>query len=136
MEELMLILMVGLPRSGKSTWARKQGHPIVSSDAIRLAIHGKRFHEEAEPLVHAFAFTMANALFKAGHTTVIIDECNVTEKRRTFWKDKFKNHNVVLKIIDASETECKERATRLNDPYIIPIIERMAEEWDISEMPV
>ena len=35
-----LIVMVGLPRSGKTTWARKQGYPIVNPDSIRLAFHG------------------------------------------------------------------------------------------------
>jgi len=38
----ILILTVGLPRSGKSTWAAKKGFPIVSPDAIRLAMHGMR----------------------------------------------------------------------------------------------
>ncbi|KKK82651.1 hypothetical protein LCGC14_2801230, partial [marine sediment metagenome] len=46
-----LILTVGLPRSGKSTWARKQGHPIVNPDSIRLALYGEPFIEEAEPMI-------------------------------------------------------------------------------------
>ncbi len=30
-----LILTVGLPRSGKTTWALEQGWPIVNPDSIR-----------------------------------------------------------------------------------------------------
>jgi predicted kinase len=33
-----LILTVGLPRSGKTTWAKQQGVPMVNRDAIRLAL--------------------------------------------------------------------------------------------------
>src|SRR5690554_6874569 len=32
----ILICTVGLPRSGKTTWARKQSYPIVNPDSIRL----------------------------------------------------------------------------------------------------
>ena len=47
-----LLLMVGLPRSGKSTTARAIsqdfGVPVVSRDAIRLSVHGHRYIPEAE----------------------------------------------------------------------------------------
>ena len=81
-----LIAMVGLPRSGKSTWAKKAGHPIVSPDAIRLALHGQRFISEAEPFVWAIAKAMVRALFLAGHSAVILDATNNTRKRRDEWK--------------------------------------------------
>src|SRR5258706_417694 len=51
-----LIVMVGLPWSGKSTWAREQGNwPIVCPDEIRFALHGQRFIAEAEPWVWTIA---------------------------------------------------------------------------------
>ncbi|GAF94425.1 unnamed protein product, partial [marine sediment metagenome] len=62
-----LILTVGLPRSGKTTWARKQGIPMVNPDSIRLALHGKAFIEEAEPMIWTIAKYMVRALFIAGH---------------------------------------------------------------------
>ena len=40
-------------RSGKTTWARQQGVPIVNRDAIRLALHGQRFEPRAESVVWA-----------------------------------------------------------------------------------
>lgn len=42
-----LILTIGLPRSGKSTWAKQQGCPVVNPDSIRLALHGKAYIQEA-----------------------------------------------------------------------------------------
>ena len=80
MHEETLILTVGLPRSGKSIWAKKQGIPIVNPDSIRLALHGKAFILEAEDFVWTIAYTMARALFLAGHETVIIDATNITKK--------------------------------------------------------
>ena len=81
-----LILTVGLPQSGKSTWARMQGCPIVNPDSIRLALHGKPFLPEAEQFVWAIAKCMVNALFLAGHETVVLDATNTTRKRRDEWK--------------------------------------------------
>jgi len=81
-----LILAVGLPQSGKSTWCRQQGHPIVNPDSIRLAMHGKPFIAEAESFVWAVAKCMVKALFLAGHETVVLDATNTTRKRRDEWK--------------------------------------------------
>lgn len=55
MSKPTLVLMVGLPRSGKSTIARSGRVPIVSPDAIRLALHGQPFIASAEPTVWATA---------------------------------------------------------------------------------
>lgn len=93
-----LIMMVGLPRSGKTTWALKQGHPIVNPDAIRLAIHGQAYIPSAERFVWATAHYMVKALFEAGHKTVILDACNNTVKRREEWQStRWDRKYVVIK---------------------------------------
>lgn len=86
MSDNLLILCVGIPQSGKSTWAREQRHPIVSPDAIRLGLHGQPYIQKAESFVWAIAHTMVAALFNAGHKTVIVDATNTTRKRRDEWK--------------------------------------------------
>jgi hypothetical protein len=60
-----LILTCGLPRSGKSTWARGQGVPVVNPDSVRLALHGQVYRKESENMVWAIAETMIRALFIA-----------------------------------------------------------------------
>lgn len=124
----LLIAMVGLPRSGKSTWARSRPFPIVSPDAIRLAIHGQRFVAEAEAFVWATAKAMVRALFLAGHDTVILDACNNTRARRDEWRSK--DWDVAFNVIPADAAECIERAEREGDLYIIPVITRMADEHE------
>jgi predicted kinase len=83
-----LIMTVGLPRSGKSTWAKKQNLPIVNPDSTRLALHGQRFTGAAEPMVWAIAHYMVESLFLAGHAIVILDATNTTKARRDEWKSK------------------------------------------------
>lgn len=128
----LLILTVGLPKSGKSTWARQTGLPIVNPDAIRLALHGQRYYGPAEPHVWAIAHTMVDALFMAGHPTVIVDACNNTDKRRQEWVSH--QAEVRLKIFHTPPEECLDRAVAQQDHNIEPVIRRMAEEsdWEVS----
>lgn len=126
-----LILTVGLPRSGKSSWAKSTGHPIVNPDSIRLALHGQRFLASAEPLVWAMAFLMVEALFLAGNEIVIVDATNTTEKRRKEWQSRYEN--VELKVFNTSPEICIERAKQCGHDDLIPVIERMAAAWDLDK---
>ena len=121
MSDKTLILMVGLPRSGKSTWARDQGHPIVNPDSIRLALHGKAYIQNAEHYVWAIAHTMVDALFLAGHDTVILDACNNSRKRRDEWKsDRWTSE---FAIVREKTAVCLERAS--DDEILTGVINRM-----------
>jgi predicted kinase len=126
---LKLIVTVGLPRSGKTTWARTSGWPIVNPDSIRLAIHGQRFYGPAEPLVWATAYLMVEALRLAGHRRIVVDATNVSAKRRTEWESRYPGA-VEWKVIETSPEECIARARAEGDEAIVPVIERMAKEWD------
>ena len=128
-----LILTVGLPRSGKSTWAKEQGYPIVCPDAIRYALHGNQFLSDAEDMVWSIAKYMAKALFIAGNDTVIIDATNNTQKRRDIWEALAKKMDaeVELKVFDTPKEVCIERAKATGMANLIPIIEKMADESDI-----
>ena len=124
----ILILTIGLPRSGKSTWAKQQRFPIVSKDALRLSIHGERFLPHAELLIDTLATYMVRSLFLAGHTTVIVDECHVTKNRRERWRNNL--WLVQYQTFHTSKEECIKRAQMDNDYEIVPVIERMAAEME------
>lgn len=123
-----LILTVGLPRSGKTTWCLERWHgtgtPIVSPDAIRLALHGQRYVALAEPMVWTVAKLMVRALFLAGHPTVFVDATNTTRERRDFWRDKA--WHLAFHLVDTPAAECIRRAELLDEHEIVPVIQRQA----------
>jgi len=125
MNEKTLIATVGLPRSGKSTWAKQQGIPVVNPDSIRLAMHGQRFIADAEPFVWATVKVMVRALFLAGHDKVILDSTNNTRKHRDEWQSPNK-WMTLFKYFETPASECIARARMTDDEEIVPVIERMA----------
>jgi predicted kinase len=125
-----LIMTVGLPRSGKSTWAKKQNLPIVNPDSIRLAIHGQPFISEAESLVWTIAKYMVKSLFITGHNKVILDATNLTESRRQEWEDDM--WEIKYKYFNTSPEECKRRALNTDKAYLLPVIDRMIESAELE----
>lgn len=123
-----VILTVGLPRSGKSTWAKKQGLPIVNRDSIRLAFHGQAYIQECEDMITIIEDCMVRALFLAGHDKVIIDACHTTQKRRDRWRSE--EWEIKRVLFNSNKEECIRRAKISNRLDLIPVIERMSEQID------
>jgi len=128
-----LYLTVGLPYSGKSTWAKRQNVPIVNPDSIRLALHGQRYVKEAEELVWAMAKIMVRSLFLAGHDQVIVDATNNTRKRRDVWMSS--EWDIYFKVFYVTAAECIARAKAEGDDEIIPVIERMQKQHEALWRP-
>ena len=123
-----LMMTIGLPRSGKSTWAKKQaGIPVVNPDSIRLALHGQPFVKEAEGFVWAIAKVMVRSLFLAGHDRVILDSTGTTKARRDEWKSSQWRREFIM--FQTSADTCTKRAVSTNKPELIPIIHHMSENW-------
>jgi predicted kinase len=128
MEENKLIMMMGLPQSGKSTLARTIGAPIVCPDTIRLALHGQAFVASAEPFVWAIAKVMVRALFLAGHDRVVLDATNGTKKRRDEWKSSDWKREFLY--VDTPAETCRIRAITNNQPALVHVIDRMKDAWE------
>ncbi len=130
-----LIVTVGLPRSGKSTWSLETSKqlkcPIVNPDAVRLAVHQTRFMKSAEPTVWMVTQYMVRALFHAGHNTVILDATNTTKARRKFWLDECEqgfygdDARVMFAVFDTPALECQDRAIADNMLDLVPVIDAM-----------
>lgn len=126
---MKIIMTVGLPRSGKSTWARSMGLPIVNPDSVRLAVHGQRYYAPAEPLVWATVGIMIEALRLAGCETIILDATNTVSKRRNEWEKRYPGC-IEHKVFNTSPAECIRRALETNQPDLVPVIKDMAMQWD------
>ena len=140
LEGALIVLMKGLPYSGKSTaildlmkgddeglW---HSACVVSPDAIRVAMHGQRFLPRAEPLVWATARIMARALVLAGHRVIFIDATSITYADRREWSLYGDNWNVqVWEILTPSDI-CMGRAEKSGDVDMFPIIRQMNEKME------
>ena len=129
----ILICTYGLPRSGKSTWARKTGLPIVCPDGIRLAFTGKRWFGPIEHEVWATARSMIRAMFFGGNKVIILDATNLIRKARDIfipspdctWTRRFM-------LFDTSVDVCLERA-KTTYPELCKVIERFSATWEPVE---
>lgn len=127
-----LYMLVGLPRSGKTTWAVRSNYPVVCPDAIRISLHGSVFRKEAEPMVWAIAKIMVASLFEAGNMDVILDACNVSCKRREEWVDeRWKRRFVVMPY---TPQKSKERAVESGKNYLLDVINRMSGEYEVPRV--
>jgi len=66
-DKLVVIILCGLPRSGKTTWAKEfcydqMGYIHINADAMRLAVYGQAFDGRLEPMVHGAVHAMGSAL--------------------------------------------------------------------------
>ncbi len=128
----LLIVLVGLPRSGKSTWAMDHILPVVSPDAIRATLRASGTPVVPKEMIDHMATFMVRSLFLAGHKRVIVDDPNTTRKLRERWYPKADNPTweVVFQHIYTGMDVCIGRAERDH----IPVIRQFEDEFEPLEV--
>ena len=132
-----LALMVGLPRSGKSTYAKAlqgAGWVRIEPDAFRIGLHGHAFHAPAEPLVWAAAELAVRALLIGGHA-VVIDATNTTRHRRSGWLRIAQQLGVPVEafVMDTPLSECLERNEGRRHRVPVEVMKRMARQFETPD---
>jgi len=126
-----LIVMVGLPRAGKSTWSLSTKFPIVAFDSFMSAKNYEDKYEDqrAKDEVIELMKIAIQALFLSGHDYVIVDGTNHTKAHRERWKKwhpgitEFKEFNTPVDV-------CIQRAIQTRKKYLIPQIKKLAEMFE------
>lgn len=121
-----LYYTIGLPGSGKSTWARAQEMPVFSSDDIRAELYGDASiqgnHEEVFNLLHK----RVRECLRNGQSC-IMDATNLTPRSRKV--PNLPAHQKVAVIFETPIEECKRR--NANRERVVPeeVIDRMAKKY-------
>lgn len=106
-----LLVLSGLPASGKSTYAEEtvaQGNWVrLNRDLLRTMLHFKKWSGRHEGITVDCEKALTRALLTLGHN-VVIDDCNLNPKNKETWSTIAKECGASFehKHIDTSWEEC------------------------------
>ncbi len=126
-----LYIMVGLPRSGKSTWVNQNHHhlraAIASGDDVRRALGINRWDRGRQPEVLKILRTMVFAMLLRGQN-VIVDETNHTIAQRRRWVHLPCNKRVVyIVVLQPTWEETKRRCAESEFP--VEVVRRKLKQF-------
>lgn len=139
----VLILTVGIPGSGKTTWAKgfcqRSGYDRICPDDIREEVTGNISDISRDREVWDLAFDRTEELLNEGKS-IVFDATNVNSKIRREICYRFDDKAVILyKLFPCDKEEAKRRikadiekkVNRSNVPE--EVVDRMAEKWYNSQ---
>ncbi len=131
-----LIMLKGLPRSGKSMWARdfvkKSGNWYrVNKDLLRTMLHDDKYTPQNEKITMKAQMLIVRGLLESGKN-VLVDDTNLGDYHRERWSNLAKElkANFETKEFTASVDELVDRDLRATEQRGRHVIEKMALQYD------
>lgn len=125
---MKLVLLVGLPASGKSTWLARQGFPALSSDAVRVLLTDDVHSQKVNRLVFKTLRYLAKARLEAGAEVTYIDSTALGVWERRCWVRLAQMHGCPIEAMffDVPLAECKRRNARRARKVPEDVLDKMA----------
>lgn len=112
---MKVILLRGLPASGKSTWAkqmvREKGYKRVNRDDLRLMIDDGKWSKLNEKFIVKLEKDIV-ALYLGGLHNVIIDDTNLSPKNEEMWRVFTASYGVDFEVKDFTHVPIEECIAR------------------------
>jgi predicted kinase len=128
-----MIMLIGLPASGKTTYLEDHPEDAVrlSQDDFRMLMTGKEFFLPFEPTVHAWLENTGRYLMSQGYS-ILIDATSLRVGLRTKWIKLAREYGHETKAIwlDTPYFTCLERNEARDRKVPEDIIKRMSEDFD------
>ncbi len=124
----IVVLAIGLPGSGKSSWFKRHNVVPLSSDMVRSLLFDDVREQRYQDLVFSNLRSMLKARLIAKRPMNYVDATNLTPKEREHWVKLSKDYNYEVQAVffDVPLETCIERHQRRDRVVPEDVMRRMA----------
>jgi len=128
-----LIVICGLPGSGKSTYVKKMwgdSHVVICADEFRKVHTGRDFYPSAEPVIYQMVKVTVEVLLRRS-MPVVIDMTSLTVKSRLKWVELARKCGAPVRCVwmDVATSTCLARNASRERKVPVQVIEAMADRF-------